>query len=52
LCFRGRSPDRPRKPVAAYLSAASLIVVGPIVALYLIFQRNFVSGITQGVVKG
>jgi raffinose/stachyose/melibiose transport system permease protein len=34
------------------LSAASLIVVGPIVLLYLIFQRNFVSGITQGAVKG
>lgn len=34
------------------LSAASLIVIGPIVILYLIFQRNFVSGITQGAVKG
>ncbi|GAA4708666.1 carbohydrate ABC transporter permease [Phytohabitans rumicis] len=34
------------------LSAASLIVIGPIVVLYLIFQRNFVSGITQGAVKG
>jgi raffinose/stachyose/melibiose transport system permease protein len=34
------------------LSAASLIVVGPIVLLYLIFQGNFVSGITQGAVKG
>ena len=33
------------------LSAASLIVIGPIVVLYLIFQRNFVSGITQGAVK-
>jgi ABC-type glycerol-3-phosphate transport system permease component len=34
------------------LSAASLIVIGPIVLLYLAFQRNFVSGITQGAVKG
>ncbi|GLH96748.1 carbohydrate ABC transporter permease [Phytohabitans aurantiacus] len=34
------------------LSAASLIVIGPIVVLYLIFQRNFVSGITQGAIKG
>jgi ABC-type glycerol-3-phosphate transport system permease component len=34
------------------LSAASIIVIGPIVALYLIFQRSFVSGITQGAVKG
>jgi raffinose/stachyose/melibiose transport system permease protein len=34
------------------LSAASLIVIGPIVLLYLVFQRNFVSGLTQGAVKG
>ena len=34
------------------LSAASLIVIGPIVVLYLIFQRNFVSGLTQGAIKG
>jgi ABC-type glycerol-3-phosphate transport system permease component len=34
------------------LSAASLIVIGPIVLLYLIFQRNFVSGLTQGAIKG
>ncbi|HVQ92918.1 MAG TPA: carbohydrate ABC transporter permease [Mycobacteriales bacterium] len=34
------------------LSAASLIVIGPIVALYLVFQRNFVSGLTQGAIKG
>jgi ABC-type glycerol-3-phosphate transport system permease component len=34
------------------LSAASLIVIGPIVALYLVFQRHFVSGLTQGVIKG
>lgn len=25
---------------------------GPIVLLYLIFQRNFVSGLTQGAIKG
>jgi ABC-type glycerol-3-phosphate transport system permease component len=34
------------------VSAASLIVIGPIVVLYLIFQRHFVSGLTQGAVKG
>lgn len=34
------------------LSAASLIVIGPIVLLYLVFQRNFVSGLTQGAIKG
>lgn len=34
------------------LSAASLIAVVPIVVVYLIFQRSFVSGITQGAVKG
>jgi ABC-type glycerol-3-phosphate transport system permease component len=34
------------------LSAASLIVIGPIVALYLAFQRHFVSGLTQGAIKG
>jgi ABC-type glycerol-3-phosphate transport system permease component len=34
------------------LSAASLIVIGPIVVLYLIFQRHFVSGLTQGAIKG
>jgi ABC-type glycerol-3-phosphate transport system permease component len=33
------------------LSAASLIVIGPIVALYLLFQRHFVSGLTQGAIK-
>jgi ABC-type glycerol-3-phosphate transport system permease component len=33
------------------LSAASLIVIGPIVALYLLFQRHFVSGLTQGALK-
>lgn len=33
------------------LSAASLIVIAPIVVIYLIFQRSFVSGITQGAVK-
>lgn len=34
------------------LSAASIIVIAPIVAVYLLFQRSFVSGITQGAVKG
>jgi raffinose/stachyose/melibiose transport system permease protein len=33
------------------LSAASIIVVGPIVIVYLIFQRRFVSGLTQGAIK-
>ncbi|GAB3600558.1 carbohydrate ABC transporter permease [Microbacterium tumbae] len=33
------------------LSAASVIVVAPIVVVYLVFQRNFVSGLTQGAVK-
>jgi ABC-type glycerol-3-phosphate transport system permease component len=33
------------------LSAASLIVIAPIVLVYLTFQRSFVSGITQGAVK-
>lgn len=34
------------------LSAASLIVIAPIVVVYLLFQRSFVNGITQGAVKG
>lgn len=34
------------------LAAASLIVTIPIVIVYLVFQRSFVSGITQGAVKG
>lgn len=34
------------------LSAASIIVIAPIVVVYLVFQRSFVSGITQGAVKG
>lgn len=34
------------------LSAASLIVIAPIVIVYLIFQRSFVSGLTQGAIKG
>lgn len=34
------------------LSAASIIAIAPIVVVYLIFQRSFVSGITQGAVKG
>ncbi|HIY43027.1 MAG TPA: carbohydrate ABC transporter permease [Candidatus Nocardiopsis merdipullorum] len=34
------------------LAAASLIVIAPIVVVYLVFQRSFVSGITQGAIKG
>jgi raffinose/stachyose/melibiose transport system permease protein len=34
------------------LSAASLIVIAPILVVYLLFQRSFVSGITQGAIKG
>lgn len=34
------------------LSAATIITVIPIVVVYLIFQRNFVSGLTQGAIKG
>ncbi|WP_249187977.1 carbohydrate ABC transporter permease [Nocardiopsis sp. MG754419] len=33
------------------LSAASLIVIAPIVVVYLVFQRSFVNGLTQGAVK-
>jgi ABC-type glycerol-3-phosphate transport system permease component len=34
------------------LSAASLIVIAPIVIVYLLFQRNFVAGMTQGAIRG
>ncbi|TMR09532.1 carbohydrate ABC transporter permease [Nonomuraea turkmeniaca] len=34
------------------LAAACLIVIAPIVVVYLLFQRSFVSGITQGAIKG
>ena len=34
------------------LAAASLIVIAPVVVVYLIFQRSFVAGITQGAIKG
>lgn len=34
------------------LSAASMIVILPVVIVYLIFQRSFVSGVTQGAIKG
>lgn len=34
------------------LAAASLIVISPVVVVYLIFQRSFVAGITQGAIKG
>ncbi|MDR0625642.1 MAG: carbohydrate ABC transporter permease [Bifidobacteriaceae bacterium] len=33
------------------LAAATIITVLPIVVVYLVFQRNFVSGLTQGAVK-
>ncbi|MGM7670858.1 carbohydrate ABC transporter permease [Microbacterium sp. A93] len=36
----------------ALLSAASLIVIAPVVIVYLVFQRSFVEGVTQGAVKG
>lgn len=34
------------------LSAATIIVILPIVVLYLFFQRSFVAGLLQGAVKG
>lgn len=34
------------------LAAASILVTIPIVIVYLVFQRSFVSGITQGAIKG
>ncbi|MEU2974116.1 carbohydrate ABC transporter permease [Nocardiopsis alba] len=34
------------------LSAATLLVIAPIVVVYLVFQRSFVNGLTQGAVKG
>lgn len=34
------------------LSAATIITIAPIVVVYLLFQRNFVSGLTQGAIKG
>lgn len=34
------------------LSAATIITIAPIVVVYLLFQRNFISGITQGAIKG
>ncbi len=34
------------------LAAASLLVTIPIVIVYLVFQRSFVAGITQGAIKG
>lgn len=33
------------------LAAATIITIMPIVVVYLIFQRNFVSGLTQGAIK-
>ncbi|MGW0667237.1 carbohydrate ABC transporter permease [Streptomyces sp. NPDC002746] len=34
------------------LAAATLIVIGPVVVVYLFFQRNFVAGMVAGAVKG
>ena len=34
------------------LSAATIIVILPIVVVYLLFQRSFVAGLLQGAVKG
>lgn len=34
------------------LSAATIITITPIVITYLIFQRSFISGLSQGAVKG
>ncbi|MFE9040224.1 carbohydrate ABC transporter permease [Streptomyces sp. NPDC007818] len=34
------------------LSAATLIVIGPVVAVYLFFQRHFIAGMLAGAVKG
>ncbi|MFE2729344.1 carbohydrate ABC transporter permease [Kitasatospora sp. NPDC059327] len=34
------------------LSAATLIVIAPVVAVYLVFQRHFIAGMLSGAVKG
>ncbi|WP_225448254.1 carbohydrate ABC transporter permease [Streptacidiphilus sp. P02-A3a] len=34
------------------LAAATLIVITPVVAVYLVFQRHFISGMLAGAVKG
>lgn len=34
------------------LAAATLIVIGPVVLVYLIFQRHFIRGVLDGAVKG
>ncbi|MFF0483216.1 carbohydrate ABC transporter permease [Streptomyces sp. NPDC004435] len=34
------------------LAAATLIVIGPVVLVYLFFQRNFIAGMVSGAVKG
>jgi raffinose/stachyose/melibiose transport system permease protein len=45
--FQGRyTADIPR------LAAGSLIVAGPIVLVYLLFQRYFIRGMVSGAVKG
>jgi len=34
------------------LAAGSLIVSGPILLVYVVFQRYFIRGITSGAVRG
>jgi raffinose/stachyose/melibiose transport system permease protein len=34
------------------LSAGTVIVMAPILVVYLIFQRSFISGLMQGALKG
>ena len=40
-----------QQPTAA-ISAAAVIVIIPVVALVLVFQRRIVAGLTAGAVKG
>jgi multiple sugar transport system permease protein len=32
--------------------AASIAAIGPVIVVFLIFQRHFVQGLTSGAVKG
>jgi len=34
------------------LAAATLIVIAPVVAVYLFFQRHFIRGVLDGALKG
>jgi raffinose/stachyose/melibiose transport system permease protein len=34
------------------LAAATLIVIGPVIVVYLLFQRHFIRGVLDGAVKG